>query len=415
MHTKDRSYLMKKGRWRFILLGITIMMLLGTVYSYSVFRVELQQELGIGLTESGMPYMFALAFYALFMFLSGKHIERYQPRNMIILGGLLVSVGWILSSFSTNILLLTIAYGCISGAGVGIAYGVLMNVIAKWFPDKKGLASGLVLVGFGLSPLVTAPLARALVESIGVMRTFLVSGIGFGIFIPLLALPFRYPDKDVAQSYASMTSKVRISKEIPLADMIKTRSFKGIYLNFIIGTMVGLTMIGMTTNVGVDYFELEPSMATGLMALFAVFNGIGRPIFGWISDHFSPRHAMILSYLMIMTAAITIIALENNRMVYIVAFSIFWLNLGGWLAIAPTSTLKFFGMKNYSENYGLIFTAYGIGAIAGVSSSGLLLDYLGSYLYVFYYVIVLCLMGMLITNRYIENQKLGGVEKNEDL
>ena len=102
MHTKDRSYLMKKGRWRFILLGITIMMLLGTVYSYSVFRVELQQELGIGLTESGMPYMFALAFYALFMFLSGKHIERYQPRNMIILGGLLVSVGWILSSFSTD-------------------------------------------------------------------------------------------------------------------------------------------------------------------------------------------------------------------------------------------------------------------------------------------------------------------------
>ncbi|MCR3955326.1 MAG: OFA family MFS transporter [Gudongella sp.] len=415
MLTDDRSYLMTKGRWSFILLGIIIMMLLGTVYSYSVFRVELQQELGIGLTESGMPYMFALALYSLFMFLSGKHIERYQPRNMIILGGLLVSLGWILSSFSTNILLLTIAYGCISGAGVGIAYGVLLNVIAKWFPDNKGLASGLVLVGFGLSPLVTAPLARALVESIGVMRTFLVSGIGFGIMISLLALPFRYPDKDVAQSYASMTSKVRISKEIPLADMIKTRSFKGIYLNFIIGTMVGLTMIGMTTNIGVDHFELEPSMVTGLMAFFAVFNGIGRPIFGWISDHFSPRHAMILSYLMIMTAAISIIVMDNSRMVYIVAFSIFWLNLGGWLAIAPTTTLRLFGIKNYSENYGLIFTAYGIGAIAGVSSSGILLDYLGSYVYVFYYVIVLCLMGMLITNRYIENQKLGGVEKNEDI
>ncbi|WP_422486876.1 L-lactate MFS transporter [Gudongella sp. DL1XJH-153] len=392
------------SRWKYILLGILIMMLLGTVYSYSIFRVELQNELKVGLAESGMPYMFALAFYALFMLLSGKHIERFQPRNTIIIGGLLVSLGWILSSFATNIFLLTIAYGCISGAGVGIAYGVLMNVIAKWFPDKKGIASGLVLVGFGLSPLITAPLARTLVENYGVMRTFLVLGAGFGILIPLMALPFKYPENEAVYNYKNKKNHFRISKEIPLVEMIRTRTFKGIYLNFIIGTMVGLTMIGMTTNVGIDHFELDASMVTGLMALFAIFNGVGRPIFGLISDHFSPRHAMILSYLMIMAAAIAIISLENSSIVYIVTFSIFWLNLGGWLAIAPTSTLKFFGMKNYSENYGLVFTAYGIGAIVGVSTSGVILDYLGSYIYVFYYIIVLCLIGISITHRYIHNE-----------
>ena len=137
--------------------GIMIMMFLGTVYSYSVFRLELENKFQIGASESGLPYMFALAFYALFMFFTGKFIERIHPKKILIFGGLLVSLGWVLSSFASNIYVLTLTYGCVGGAGVGIAYGVPISVVAKWFPDRKGVAVGLVLVGFGLSPLITAP------------------------------------------------------------------------------------------------------------------------------------------------------------------------------------------------------------------------------------------------------------------
>ncbi|PXW93045.1 putative MFS family arabinose efflux permease [Streptohalobacillus salinus] len=389
-------------RWLFIFLGIIIMMFLGTVYSYSVFRVALEEEFQLGASESGLPYMFALTFYAVFMLIIGKYMRTFHPRTLILFGGMLVATSWVLASFSPNIYLLTISYGLVGGAGVGIAYGVMMNVIAQWFPDKKGLASGLVLLGFGLSPLVTAPVARLLVEQFGVMDTFLIMGISFAVILPFLSVSFKYPNADDVAPYLNKTVTDDLSENLTSNEMLKTKSFKGIYLNFIIGTLIGLMLVGMTLSVGVEYFHLDAATVTGLMALFAVFNGLGRPTFGWLTDHYSARFSMLLSYLLIMTAALSLILFHQYAIVYPIAFSIFWFNLGGWLAIAPTATLKHYGMWHYSQNYGLVFTAYGIGAIIGVLSSGMMIDVFGNYQYIFYYVIVLCVLGMGITRKYIK-------------
>ena len=398
------EFIKTNKRWAYVFLSVLVMIFLGTLYSYSVFRVALESEYKIGSAMSGMPYMVGLASYAIFMFISGKYIDKFHPKSILIVGGLLVSLGWILSSFVSNIFLLTITYGCISGSGVGIAYGVPISVIAKWFPDKKGFAVGMVLIGFGLSPLITAPIARYLVEAYGVMRAFLILGVSFGWLLPILAFAFRYPHEDEVSHYNIKSKTSSNLDELTLKEMVKTKSFKGVYLNFIIGTMIGLTMIGMTTNVGLDYFELELSIVTRLMAIFAIFNGLGRPTFGWITDRYSSRNAMLLSYVLVILSAIALVSLNNNIGLYVVTSSIFWFNLGGWLAIAPTATLKLYGIKNYSQNYGLVFTAYGIGAIAGVSTSGLLIDYHGNYHYLFYYVIGLCIFGITLTNKYIGNK-----------
>lgn len=388
----------KKSRWKYVILGIIIMMFLGTVYSYSVFRISLEQAFDIGSAQSGLPYMTALAFYAIFMFITGRYIERFHPRTIILAGGFLVSAGWILSSFATGIVTLTIAYGCIGGAGVGIAYGVPMAVVAKWFPEKKGLAVGMVLIGFGLSPLVTAPLARHLVEYFGVLKAFFVLGTAFAILLPFLSYPFKYPAEpelmDISQSQASGENV----HDLTMVEMVRTRSFKGLYLNFVTGTMIGLTIIGMTTSTGVEFAGMETGEVISFMALFAVFNGLGRPSFGWITDRLDSKKAMLISYSLISTAsALLIMAGKDSRIVYVISFSILWFNLGGWLAIAPTSTMKLYGTKNYARNYGLVFTAYGIGAIAGVSTSGLLLDIHKSYYFVFSYIIALCMAGILMT------------------
>ncbi len=394
------------SRWIYVILGIIFMMFLGTVYSYSVFRLSLEKIFNIGSTESGMPYMIALAFYALFMFITGKYLERFNPRTVMLVGGSLVSLGWILSSFAPNIIILTITYGCISGAGVGIAYGVPMTVIAKWFPEKKGFAVGMVLIGFGLSPLITAPLARTLVDYYGVLNTFLILGVGFGVAIPVLSYPFKYPTELDLENMKSISLVNNNKKSLETNEMIKTKSFIGLYINFIIATMIGLMLIGMTTSVGVEFIGIESDEVIKLIAMFAIFNGIGRPIFGWLTDKLSSKKAMLLSYsLIVLAAALIIFAGESNKIIYIISFSIFWFNLGGWLAIAPTSTLKLYGMKNYSQNYGLVFTAYGIGAIAGVSTSGVLLDMHENYYFVFYYVIGLCLLGVLLTMNLIGGEK----------
>lgn len=407
---KLKEALKYNKRWVYIVLGIIFMMFLGTVYSYSVFRVALEKDLMIGAAESGMPYMVALAFYALFMFLTGRYIEKFQAKKILILGGLLVSLGWILSSFVSNIFLLTITYGCISGAGVGIAYGVPLSVIAKWFPDKKGIAVGLILIGFGLSPLVTAPIARSLVESYGVMKTFFILGVSFAVMLPILAILFKYPsDEEVLIFNKKVNQSSENSPDLTLKQMIRTKSFKGVYLNFLIGTMIGLMVVGMTINVGLDYFQLDSPTVTRTMAIFAIFNGVGRPAFGWVTDRYSSRKAMTISYFLIMSSAMGLVTSGKHTLVYILTFSIFWFNLGGWLAIAPTSTLKLYGIKNNSQNYGLVFTAYGVGAIAGVSTSGLILDYYGNYDYVFYYIIVLCMVGIILATKYINNktEKIG--------
>ena len=399
---KSRKTALSHKRWIYIVFGIMIMMFLGTVYSYSVFRLELENKFQIGASESGLPYMFALAFYALFMFFTGKFIERIHPKKILIFGGLLVSLGWVLSSFASNIYVLTLTYGCFGGAGVGIAYGVPISVVAKWFPDRKGVAVGLVLVGFGLSPLITAPMVKSLVDLFGVMRTFSILGFSFAIIMPILAMVFKYPTQSDVSRYEVGSKHVVESIDLSLGEMIKTKSFKGVYINFVIGSMIGLMMIGMTTHVGVDYFHLETSSVAKLLSLFAIFNGLGRPTFGWISDRFTSKIAMLLSYTSIALASVALIIFDNQLVLFVISFCIFWFNLGGWLAIAPTSTLKLFGMKHYSQNYGLVFTAYGLGAIAGISSSGALLDYHGNYQYIFLYMIALCLIGVILTVKYIE-------------
>lgn len=402
MQNKKYESLKRRG---YVLLGIIIMMCLGTVYSYSIFRLPIEKLFNIGATQSGMPYMTALACYAFFMFLTGRYLDKFNPRYIIIVGGFLVSLGWILSAYAPNIYILTITYGLISGAGVGIVYGVPMTVVARWFPEKKGLAVGMVLIGFGLSPLITAPLARFFVEQYGIMNTFQILGICFGIIIPILSLPFKYPSDSEILNLKSVKHVKNSLNDLNTLNMIKSISFKGLYINFFIGTTIGLMLIGLTSSVGIELIGLSPKKVALLMALFAVFNGIGRPAFGWLTDKLFSKNAMYMSYgLIISSAVLMLFANKGDVIIYSISFSVFWFNLGGWLAIAPTSTLALYGTKHYSQNYGVVFTAYGIGAITGVVTSGMLLDMHQNYRYVFYYVIALCLIGILMTSRLMEEK-----------
>lgn len=392
------------SRWLYIFLGIIIMMCFGTVYSWSIFRMPVEKVFNIGSTQSGLPYMTSLAFYALFMMLSGKYFNKFTPKVIILTGSLLVSFGWILSSFTSNIYTLTITYGVIGGAGVGIAYGVPIAIVTKWFPEKKGFAIGFVLLGFGISPLVTAPLARFLIEIFGVMKSFLVLGVAFGIIIPILSYQFKYPSELETNMLKKITGEDDKSSDKDTKEMIRSNSFKGLYINFIIGTMVGLMLIGMTNNVGIQLVGLSQKKVALMISLFAIFNGIGRPVFGWITDKLSSKKAMLISYsLIIMAALLMLLADRGSTTLFGIAFSIFWFNLGGWLAIVPTSTGILYGEKHYSQNFGVVFTAYGIGAILGVVGSGLILDIFENYYYIFYFIIGLCVLGCLLTFKTIKD------------
>jgi len=399
----------EQGRWMFILLGLLMNICLGSVYAFSVFKKPLQNLWDINATQSGLPFMIFLAMFALLMALAGGLIGKWGPKRVGLLGGVLVGAGWILAGFAPSITWLTIFYGIIGGAGVGIIYGCPIAVAAKWFPDKKGLAVGLTVMGFGLSALIMAPLMRSLIAnlSIGPMRTFTYLGIAFTVILVLLSLPMRVPQEGWKPAgWRGATAKGSSGVDLDRKQMVKTSTFYALWGTYTIGCLAGLMAIGISSPVGQEVAKLTPGMAALSVSIFAIFNGIGRPIFGWLTDKLAPRNAAVLSFVLILAAsAMLYLWGEGSAFVYFLAFIILWMNLGGWLAIAPTATATLFGTKHYGKNYGLIFTSYGIGALLGNTLAGMIRDASGGYLPVFLPVMGLAALGIVVSLLWLKPVK----------
>jgi MFS transporter, OFA family, oxalate/formate antiporter len=395
----------KSGRWIFIILNIIINMCLGAVYAYSVFKKPLETQFGVGATLGNLPFMIFLAVFAIFTFLTGKFIDKYGPRKIMMIGGVIVGIGWILTMFAPHIYIVTLTYGIIAGAGVGIVYGGPVAVAARWFPDKKGLAVGLSLLGFGMSALVTAPFAKYCISLYGPLSTCGIMGIGFLILIVILSSFMKFP----AQGWKpegwtpAAASGVSTGKSFTLGEMVKTSSFYGLWLCYIIGTTAGLMAIGMSASVSGEVVGLDASMSATLVAIFAIFNGGGRPLFGWLTDKITPKYSAVISFIIIFIASIFMLfAEQGSTMLYSLCFFGFWLCLGGWLAIGPTATASFFGMDGYAQKYGLMFSAYGFGAIIGGIISGSAKDVFGSYLVAFKPTAVLAVVGLILAILFIK-------------
>ena len=393
----------EKGRWMLVLLGLIINLCLGTIYSWSVFVAPVTQyftaELGQTVTASEvlMPFSVFLAFFALAMPFTGKYIEQYGPRNITIVGGVLTGLGWLLASFATSVPMLYVVYGIIGGIGVGIAYGVPVAVAARWFPDRRGFAVGLTVLGFGFSAFFTANIAGWLIGAYGVMNTFRIFGVAFVILIILLALPLKFPAAGWTPRGWAAPAPVAgqaVTCEFRRDQMLKSPSFIGLWLCYFIGCLAGLMAISIAKPVGTD-IGVEAGLAVMLVGVFAIFNGFGRPVFGAITDRFSPRNAAMFSFILIAGASLLLWQFPGELM-YIIAFVILWGCLGGWLAIAPASTGCYFGTSDYPRCYGVVFLAYGAGAIAGPQLAGFIKTSTGSYLGVFPYVLALAVIGFVI-------------------
>ncbi len=387
-----------RGRWLFVALGFLVNLCEGGIYAFSVFRKPLEERLSIGATASGLPFTVFLAVFAVTMAVSGGLLERWGPRKTGILGGILVGLGWVLAGLWPNVALLVLFYGVLSGAGVGLLYGAPIAVVTRWFPDRKGLAVGLTLMGFGLSALVIAPVLSTLINSVGPLRTFTYLGLVFLAVLPVLAAPLRYPRPGWRPpGWVPANGHSSLGPDLDRKAMLRTRTFYVLWLTFTFGSMAGLMAVGIAAPFGKEVAGLSPRMAALAVSAFAMFNGLGRPLFGWLADRITPRYAAILSFALILAAAVALdVGGKGHPALYFLAFAVFWLNLGGWLAIAPTATAIFFGAKDYGRNYGLTFTAYGAGGILAGTISGLVRDLTGSYLAVFFPVMGLACAGLVL-------------------
>jgi len=395
----------EQGRWFLIPLGTSVLLCLGSVYSWSIFRTPLESELNLSATESLLPYTVALVFYAASMPIAGFYIPRIGTRMMTVIGGSVVGLGYILSSFATNIGMIILTYGVMAGTGVGVAYGVPMVVVAQWFPDQKGLAVGLTIVGFGLSPLITAPLANRLIGIYTVRPTLRILGITFMVIILGIAIALKPPPKgwQPRQAFAAATSTV---PRIYSQHLFKSRSFYGLWICYAIGTLIGLSAIGISGPVAEEIINVDSGVAASSVSLFALFNGVSRPLFGWLSDRFKPHYVAISSYTLVLIACVLMINAQPGQVAtYLIAFCLFWFCLGGWLAMAPITTLRFFNPDQYAQNYGIVFTAYGVGALTGTLATGRIRDWFGTYTYAFYPMAFLAIIGIVVASSMLKRER----------
>jgi OFA family oxalate/formate antiporter-like MFS transporter len=395
---------LERGRWVLVAVGLVINLCLGTVYSWSVFVEPLttyfSQQLGqtVSASEVLLPYSVILAVFAVTMALTGRYVESHGPRTITIIGCLLTGLGWLSASTVSSIPMLTVLYGVIGGIGIGIAYGATVAVAARWFPDRRGLAVGLTVFGVGFSAFITANLAGYFIATYGVMSTFRIFGIGI-IFVTIpLALPLSFPPsgwRPVGWNPPVPGEGGYETCECNRAEMVKTPAFYGLWTCYFIGCISGLMAVSISQPVGTELLQIGTGLATALVGFFAIFNGGGRLAFGFLTDRLTPGNTAMLTFVLIALASLAMWQVPVT-LVYIIAFATLWLCLGGWLAIAPTATATYFGTCDYPRCYGLVFLAFGAGAIAGPQLAGFVKTTTGNYLGVFPWVSALAVIGFFI-------------------
>ena len=403
-NTKVYGMPAETGRWVFVLAGMIMNLCIGSVYAWSVFRKPLQDffstsEAKITATQTLWPFMLFLVVFSALMPISGRLLQRgIHPRLLSIIGSVIVAAGWILSRYASDISVLYLTYGVIAGAGVGIVYGIPIAVTTRWFPDMKGIAVGMTVLGFGASALVTAYVANNLIATQGVLPAFLSLGLFFLVALVLLSLVLTFPPAGWQPAGWQAAAGSSGTIDFTVAEMMKTSSGWALWLCYFIGTLSGLMAIGISSPVGQEIIKVDAATAAGLVAFFALFNGGGRPVFGWLTDAIGPGRAAALCSALVLLASVLMVlfAREGTLVLFMFCFACLWAALGAWLAIAPTATATFFGIQKSAANYGVIFSAYGIGALAGGLIAGQAKDVFGSYIYAFYVTGGLALVGIIL-------------------
>ncbi len=376
--------------------GFIIMVLLGIVYSYSVFRIHLEDDYSISTVYSGFPYMFKLLFFSVSMGFSGYIYRRFSARKIAIVSTLLVVIGFFMTSLAGYvnqpyiIPVMTLGYGVFVGLGIGPLYMLPLRVLSSNLKENLGFWTGATLIGIGISPLFFSPLLVYLLDYLTIFQVFFVLGILYAIILPLFSLNLAKLDKTIDVDHKKEPS------------VLKNKNFYKVYFPFFIVMFIGLTLIGLTVNIGVRSFGIDQHLMAFYVGVFSIFNGLGRPLAGKIIDKWTIYKTSLLSLVSLLVMSVLSFLNIQSSVFFLIMIGFVFLNFGAWLSIAPISTRKLFGHENYSRNYGYMYSAYGISAFIGTWLSSYIFDLIG--LNGIYYIVIFLLITALFAT--ISNKKV---------
>ncbi len=377
--------------WIVAFSGLGLNLALGVLYAWSVFAKQMTETIELGgwgltKTEASLPYMLAIGVFALMMVPAGRLQDRLGPRVAAMAGAVLTGAGMVVSSFAGpgNMLPVLVGFGLMAGSGFGLGYAAATPAAIKWFPpEKKGMITGIVVSGFGLAPVYIAPLTKYLLGAYGVDGAFRILGISFTVVTLLLARMIVNPPLAVAAAGVPASGAAPAPSTSVWREMLGTRAFYLLYLEFTFTALAGLMIIGHLAKI--IAVQTGGLVQTGFMlvATMAVFNASGRLMAGFLSDRFG--RIRTLAVVCLTQACVMLVFPGLDGMLgFFLGSGVVGFSYGACLALFPATVGDFWGAKNFGLNYGLLFTAWGVGGMFGPLLAGRIADSTGSYQLAYY-------------------------------
>src|SRR5713226_4801661 len=370
------------NRWVIAAAGVLMQVALGAVYAWSVFRAPLVKQFGWSISEVTLTFTISIFVLGIAAFLGGLWLNRKGPRVVAITGGILYGLGVFLASFSANKLWwLYLSYGLIGGIGLGLSYIVPVAVLVKWFPDRRGLITGIAVGGFGAGALITAPVATRLIQSVGVLSTFAYLGVAY-LAVTIISGSFMQnpPDGWKPEGWsptASQTSQ-RAGHDFVLSEALKTWQWYALWLLLFLNTCAGISVISQEAPIFQELTGASAIVAAGMVGVASIGNAVGRVFWAWVSDLITRRATFVV---MFVVQAVLFWLFPNIATVSVITIVTFVVLMcyGGGFGTMPAFAADYFGPKNVGPIYGLMLTAWGFASVFGPLLIAHMRETAGSY------------------------------------
>jgi MFS transporter, OFA family, oxalate/formate antiporter len=355
-------------RWGIAVAGIFLQIALGAVYAWSVFRIPLSKQFHWTIPEVTFTFTIAIFTLGVASFFGGLWLNRSGPRIVAMTGGLLYGLGVFLASFSAHKLWwLYMSYGLIGGIGLGFGYIVPIAVLVKWFPDRRGLITGIAVGGFGAGALITAPVATRLIQSVGVLPTFAYLGIAFLVVTVVAGYFLQNPPdgwKPAGWTPSATLASQRSKTDYTLGQALKTWQWWALWMLLFLNTSAGISLISQEAPVFQELGKVTAIVAAGMVGIVSLGNALGRVFWAWVSDIITRKATFLVMFLLQVVLFWVFPSLTSVAALTTLSFVIL-LCYGGGFGTMPAFTADYFGSKNVGPIYGLMLTAWGFASAFG--------------------------------------------------
>ena len=388
----------KYNRWLILIAAIVTNICIGTLYAWSVFSLPLGKVFGWPATAIALAFTINHALSPVAMIGGGYIQDRLGSKANVIIGGIMFSVGLFITGFVSSVEMLYFTYSVLAGIGGGVVYAGTLGNTVKFFPDKRGLASGLVAAGYGSGATIVAPIASSMIISVGVLTTFKILGVIFFAVIFLCSLVIKKAPPGFTP--AGWTRPAAVNAPLPAAadlawtQMLRDKVWWVVLVMLTCSAMSGLMITAFASPIGQQMFKLTPMDAAFFVSLVAISNALGRVAFGYISDKIG-RSSTIMFMYVISALAMLNLAVTGS----VTGFAISGIGVGavfgGFMSTMPSIISERYGLKNFGVNYGITFIGFSLAAIFGPMTAATVRVATGNYEQAFWIALGLNVLGLL--------------------